>query len=265
MKNKINSIENHSEELLQAVLKNNLEEVIEVYIALSNTSKQYNDFLDDQVYGYKYKEIPIFLKKECVLKDMREVEADHVNLGEKRWETTTGRALEYLNTPREYRAKMFNNKLKGLFKIKFIRVIAEEWLEKRGIKIQTTNLVQKDYKYQGYELHINQSDSTICTLDLSKCPELRPVFETFYSLSNQSNKTEFTQGELLQRYIQITGKSINWKLFMNRKSTIYGKLIKPKACLMNRICWGFSRKTKLYFFHISPLSDTASDSKTINQ
>lgn len=113
----------------------------------------------------------------------------------------------------------------------------------------------RDFTYENGELHIQLQDKSICTLDLSKATKLRPVFESFFYLFKNGSNKLFEQTELLDKHEDITGKRIVWRLFMNRKSSIQGKMINSKPCLKNRIIWQHDKETDKYKFDILPLSD----------
>ncbi len=135
----------------------------------------------------------------------------------------------------------------------------------QNTKNTSDHVVNKDYKYENYELCIQQHNDTPCTLDFSKAPILRPVFETFYHLYIGSGRALFSKQELLDKYKELQGTNIDWKIFINRKSSICGKMINKKTCLKSRIIWGYDKKEKQYRFEILPISDTLSDNQIKNK
>jgi len=153
----------------------------------------------------------------------------------------------------------------GLLNVIFNQVNAEKWIEKHTPIDKRQNddfdLKNRNYRYENQELRIRQHDGTECTLDLSKAPTLRPVFETFYFLFINSKTHLFTPDELIKKYKELTGKDISWTIFMNRKSSICGKMMNTKECLRTRIKWEYDRKEKKHRFEILPLSDTLSDDR----
>jgi|GEM_PF-5776099 len=117
----------------------------------------------------------------------------------------------------------------------------------------------RDYLYSGQTLYLKTAHGTPCTLDLSKAPTLRPVFESFfYIFDNTGNKTVSTQ-DVLVNYKHLTGHEITWRMLIKRKSSIVGKMINPKQCLSNRLIWEYDNDKKQYRFEILPLSDDLSD------
>lgn len=114
---------------------------------------------------------------------------------------------------------------------------------------------EKYFEYKNGELHVILRDGLPCTLDLSRSPKLRPVFESFYFLYRDSDRTLFSREELLEKYKEITKTSIGWRLFIHRKSSICGKMIGTKPCLKGRIVWEHDKKTNMYRFEILPTSD----------
>lgn len=149
----------------------------------------------------------------------------------------------------------------GLMVVNFNLPILEEWFNKELMgKINKDGKIVKfpegrDHLYENGELHIKLQDGSTCTLDLSKANDYRPVFESFYYLFRDTNKSLFERDEVLKRYKELAKKDIDWRTFIKQKSSIVGKMINPKAGLKNRIVWEHDRATDKYKFEILPLSD----------
>lgn len=150
---------------------------------------------------------------------------------------------------------------RGFMVVDFILPVLEEWFNKELMgKINKDGKIVKfpegrDHLYENGELHIKLQDGSTCTLDLSKANDYRPVFESFYYLFRDSNKSLYERDEVLKRYKELTKKDIDWRTFIKQKSSIVGKMINPKAGLRNRIVWEHDRATDKYKFEILPLSD----------
>lgn len=112
-----------------------------------------------------------------------------------------------------------------------------------------------DFTYKNGVLMIRTHSESPSVLDLSKANLLRPVFESFFYLYSNGAKKMFTPTELLNKYKEITKEIIEWKLFINRKSSIKGKMINTKEDLKNRIIWEYNDQFHKYKFEILPLSD----------
>lgn len=133
------------------------------------------------------------------------------------------------------------------------RKALEKFKEKFENKFDNQNT--KSFLYENGELQLIRQDGTRCTLDFSKADEYRPVFESFFFLYRDSNRKLFSRNELLEKYREITKKDVNWRDFIQQKSSIVGKMINTKPCLKNRIVWEHDTDTDMYKFEILPLSD----------
>lgn len=129
------------------------------------------------------------------------------------------------------------------------------WRDKQGDKMLEEQASGKTYEYQQGVLYLQRKNSQPCPLDLSNAPTLRPVFEAFFYLFEDTGRTSFSYKEVIERYERITGKTIEKASLSDRKSSIYGKKIKVNDCLKNRIVWEYDKQKELWRFEILPLSD----------
>lgn len=115
---------------------------------------------------------------------------------------------------------------------------------------------RKDYTYVDGVLSLIRIDNTFCPpLNLSNCPALKPVFECFLYLFEDTGKTSFDREEILKKYKELNKVEIEWESLIDRKSTIMGKMINPTSCLKSRIVWEYDKNQKKFIFAIKPLSD----------
>ena len=112
----------------------------------------------------------------------------------------------------------------------------------------------KDYIYLNGILYLRTLNEP-APLDLSNAPILRPVFESFFYLCENTGKKLLDDTQLLKKYKQLTGEKIDWRLFIKRKASIVGKMINKKPELQSRIIWEYDTIKKMYKFEILPLLD----------
>lgn len=137
--------------------------------------------------------------------------------------------------------------------------ILVNWKALESFKVRFDNKVDeqnaKTFHYENGEFRLIRQDGSPCTLDFSKAPEYKPVFESFFLLYRDNNKKLFNRDELLKKYKELTKRDTNWRDFIKQKSSIVGKMINKKPCLKNRIIWEHDKETDMYRFEILPLSD----------
>ncbi len=227
-----------------------------------------NEEYEEFTFTYKYSETPFFLEKEGLLKFFDNKKGIF-------HKTIKGKAGAFIITldpnaatdSGSENAPKYKQFLPGFYSVSFKLNRINKWLKKElDCRLEPDDkmiqfFTNRDYFYGSSELHIKQRDDTPCTLDFSKSPILRPVFETFYYLYNDGKTNLFTKEELIKKYRELTGKDISWTVFMNRKSSICGKMINTKACLKRRINWEYDSKEKKHRFEILPLSDALSDDR----
>lgn len=129
------------------------------------------------------------------------------------------------------------------------------WRDKQGDKMFEEQASDKTYDYQQGVLYLQRKNGQLCPLDLSNAPTLRPVFEAFFYLFEDTGRTAFSYKEVIESYKRITGRTIDKASLSDRKSSIYGKKIKVNDCLKNRIVWEYDKQKELWRFEILPLSD----------
>lgn len=110
------------------------------------------------------------------------------------------------------------------------------------------------YTYENEVFYIKRRDGSPCPLDLSGMQVLRPIFEAFFYLFRDTNKTTFTISEVLVSYKRIAKNEIDRHLLSKRKASIM-KTINNKPCLKNRIVWKYDRTGDKWIFDILPSSD----------
>lgn len=217
-------------------------------------------------FGYKYSGVPEYLMEEGVIESqvlgrwfIGFTDYDPKEKEQNDYITRAAKSKGYLKGNRKinyYKSEFYGHvsfgpEERGQRAVLINRALLREFINKYSINLPN----ERDFYYENGELKLKMQDGSDCTLDLSKAPILRPIFEAYFQLYRESNKKLFTREELLAKYKEITGQEIEWDTFIKRKSSIHGKMINTKPCLKSRIVWGFNKQEKKYIFEILPLSD----------
>lgn len=208
------------------------------YISMEEEKKNLFSIL--HVYVYKKVETPFFLEKLGII--------EFLTLDDKMDMKTFLHYAPYKTSP--YQILPYG---KGFYKISFNIVKAEEWVKKILNRNIDSNFELKESQTCSYskgKLFLKLENGQIEVLDLSTCKLLKPIFESFYKLNEETGKNLFSKEEILKKYEEITGEIIEWRLFIKRKSTIIAKKINIKPSLRKRIIWEYDKKEKKYRFEI---------------
>lgn len=148
-----------------------------------------------------------------------------------------------------------------------INVVSPEYVKNKfGITIiPITRPSEREFFYEEGKLYIKKQDMNYEILDLSNCPTLRPVFETFFFLYKDGREKKFKKDVILKKYKEILRKSGEkitediegenlWNALIQRKATIVAKKINVKPVLKERIVWRYEKGGE-YEFEILSLQN----------
>jgi len=203
----------------------------------------------------------------------REISIDNVKLHEFQTIRDDGNVLYYKNIKTPYllqKNKIIDmdvwfsdirnaskKRAAGYFEVAFDYEKAREWMN-RAIKklLNKPNHIivpeGKDHVYENGVFTIVLQNRMIDVIDLSNSPEVKPVFDTIYSLYKNSPKSYFSKQELIKEYEKISYHEIGWVSFTEKISDIK-KRINKKNAFKQRVILKFDKKTQSYEFRILPL------------